>query len=189
MPSRLTPTTDLCIGFFLDAWQQGALHWPLEARILEIGCAEANWVETIRQIRPDIDLTAIDYRHCVRKGVNRLIMGDVLTAPFKLACFDGIVAISTIEHIGLHYYGDPTDADGDSKTIAKCAEWLKPGGELYFDVPYRHQDYEVHAGFRAYNDAAWESRLRHPAFVETWSYFPKTSHGDGPFKAVVYQKQ
>lgn len=48
------------------------------------------------------------------------------------ASFDGLAAISTIEHVGL-FDGDP---DGDRKAVQEFRRLLKPGGVLVITVPF-----------------------------------------------------
>lgn len=180
---------DMCIGFFLDAWRAKAIHWPKGAYVLEIGSAEADWCETAKQLRPDIYLTAIDYRNQERNHADALICGDILTWEFPNEAFDAIVSVSAIEHIGLGAYGDPKDPDGDIKTIANCVKWLKPGGELYFDVPWRGKGQQLgNWKYRAYNEETWAERLAHPHLEETWSEIIAPPHPDAPYRACVCKK-
>jgi hypothetical protein len=54
---------DLCLGFFQHFWDEGLLpELPKGARVLEIGCAEADWLSSMREARPDLYLVGIDQR-------------------------------------------------------------------------------------------------------------------------------
>jgi hypothetical protein len=115
---------------------------PLDGNVLEIGCAEFDWLTVAHKAWPEMNKMGIDYRPCERKSAPRM-QGNVLTydgfAPHMgtdAGYFDWIVSISTIEHIGLGHYGDPIDPDGDTKAMQRAWEWLKPGGWMYFDVPF-----------------------------------------------------
>jgi hypothetical protein len=80
--------------------------------------------------------------------------------------FDWVVMLGALEHFGLGYYKkhgrhDPIDRDGDTKTIAHVAErLLRPGGCLYFDVPF-NPEYSVNEHYRTYDIPA-RARLMHP---------------------------
>lgn len=179
---------DACLGFWALAWNGGWCQFPPGATVLEIGCAEADWQTPMLAERPDLQITGIDWRDCARPGVT--IRGDVLMQEFPPASFDAIVSVSAIEHIGLGVYdGDPVHEFGDSVTMARCAQWLKPDGWLYFDVPYRpNGSYEVHGNFRAYDEAALQSRLIQPHFKVVKGMTVTTGHPDGPYAMVLAVK-
>lgn len=128
------------------------------ARVLEIGCAESDWMTPMLSLRPDLQITGIDWRDCERPGA--LVRGDVLTHEWPNWAFDAAVGISSIEHIGLgHYDHDPLDVNGDRHCMERVAQWLTPGGVFYADVPYGRKYEVVGTGHRIYDDAALASRL------------------------------
>ena len=153
---------DICGSYFGDVWDSGALVLPTGARVLEIGCAEYDWMTPMLDVRPDLTIVGIDWRACIRPG--SVIRGDVLTYDFPAASFDAVVGISSFEHIGLsHYDQDPGDVDGDTHCLQRCARWLKPGGWVYGDVPY-HPEYAVFGTeYRGYSEGAIKRRLLEPA--------------------------
>lgn len=181
---------DMCIGFWTVIWEKGQIDIPQNGRVLEIGCAEADWLTPMKEARPDLHLTGIDWRACARPGADVLIRGDVLTQEFPPESFDAVVMVSALEHIGLGAYeNDPGDPDGDTHTLERVLGWLKPGGLVYFDVPYRaNGDYEVNRKFRRYNRETMESRLTPKGYVERRSCEMDSSHPDGPYIAVVLKK-
>lgn len=184
----MTFSGDCCVGFFDEAWDAGVLPLAEGAAVLEIGSAEFDWLTAMGTLRPDLRLTGIDWR----AADNPLaIRGDVLTQEFPAASFDAVVSISTLEHIGLAAYdGDPVDADGDTKAIQLAWSWLKPGGWLYFDVPYRPTGpYSVNSNFRAYDPEQFDRRFDVGPKVERWRrLFIATTGGDWPYLAVVWEK-
>lgn len=151
---------DCCLSIWATAYASGVPVFVEGARVLEIGCAEADWITPMLDIRPDLQITGIDWR-----GVNRppgtFVQGDVLTHDFEPESFDAIVGVSSIEHIGLgHYDHDPLDEDGDVHCMARARRWLKPGGWVYLDVPFDPAGYYLEGtSHRVYDEAALARRL------------------------------
>jgi len=140
------------------------------ARVLEIGCCEAPWLYQAHKAWPQTFFTGIDTRApdvIDGEGMVRRMPANVMDPElFEPESFDGIVSLSAIEHVGLTHYGDPPDPDGDSKAIANAWRWLKPGGWLYFDVPYDPSGYRVQGTeCRVYDDTEIMARLILP-FVD-----------------------
>lgn len=179
---------DLCLTFWADVWDQQVIDFPQNAQVLEIGSGEADWITPMLILRPDLQITGIDCRPVKRRVP--IIQANVVGYAFPEASFDAIVAVSTLEHIGLGSYQDPHDRDGDSKTFAQCARWLKPGGWLYADVPYRPGGpYVITGNYRAYDPEAYGVRFHHPALKQDWSKLYEPDHRDGPFLASVWRKR
>ena len=150
---------DLCLNIWADAYADQTFDFPPNARVLEIGCAEADWMTPMLALRPDLQITGVDWRGCKRPGT--VIKGNVLDLDFAPASFDCVVGISSIEHIGLgHYESDPRAVEGDVMCMQLAAKWLKPGGWAYLDVPYNANGYTVRGTeCRVYDDAALAARL------------------------------
>ena len=147
---------DDCCKFFTACLHEARWTIPRGGTVLEVGCAEFDWMAEMARQCPDIQVTGIDWRK-TKHG----IQGDVLTYDFPPESFDAVVSISALEHIGLgHYNKDPADSDGDTKALARIWSWLKPGGVLSFDVPYNPERYQVvGTSHREYDDAAIIERL------------------------------
>lgn len=153
---------DSCGQFFSTCLRAFAPRLPVHARVLEIGCAEFNWLKGASVAWPEMAFTGIDWRghKRVAEGTT-IIKGDVMTHDFAPASFDWVVSISAIEHIGLgHYSNDPKREDGDTVALRRAYGWLAPGGWLYFDVPYNPAQFQtVGTSHRVYDDAAIDARL------------------------------
>jgi SAM-dependent methyltransferase len=61
---------------------------------------------------------------------------DIRRTELPRDTFDTVVAVSTLEHIGLGFYGDPVDPDGDRNAAAEIGRVLKPGGRFLLTVPF-----------------------------------------------------
>jgi len=103
-------------------------------RILDVGGADSRLSKWLSEEGFDvyvIDIREDDY------GSAKFIKANVLEYDFPEEFFDIIVAVSTVEHIGLNCYGQRTeDPDGDIKTMKELKKWLKVGGLLILTVPY-----------------------------------------------------
>lgn len=163
--TRYNHKSDSCLSIWADAYETGTFDFPDHATVLEIGCAEADWQTPMLALRPDLQITGIDWRRCKRPGTT--IQGDVLTQEFAPASFDAVVGISSIEHIGLgHYEADPKHLAGDRVCLQRVAGWLKPGGWAYLDVPFNASGYFVDGtSHRVYDWEAIDERLITPGLV------------------------
>ena len=156
-------SSDSCVRVWEHALPTWPLTWPVGARVLEIGCQDVNWLSMAVAADDTIQAVGLDWRGAL-PGPGERLQGDVLQVEFAPASFDAIVMISALEHIGLgHYSKDPIDPDGDTKTLARCATWLRPGGWVYADVPYDPTGYRLDGtSARIYDDAALDTRLVAP---------------------------
>lgn len=181
---------DHCVGFFAGLYETGRLVIPRGVKVLEIGCAEADWLTPMKADRPDLHLTGLDQRDPgERPGADVVVRADVRDPQvFAPASFDVIVAISVLEHVGIGRYGDPIDPDGDMQTMRNLEAWLRPHGLLYLDVPYRGDGPST--PFRAYSERDVQRRI-----IGSWTVVDRqefaglrpngTPHPDGPYLALV----
>jgi hypothetical protein len=129
--------------------------------LLEVGCCETDFSAQMRNA--GLAAVGIDPRATPDQGVAASAMTYEHDVPL-----DWVVMLGALEHFGLGYYGDPLDEDGDIKTIENVAEtWLKPGGSVWFDVPFNPVPSVVeNRHFRIYDHRAIETRLSHPNLIE-----------------------
>lgn len=88
--------------------------------------------------------------------------------------FDAAISISSFEHDGLGFYGDPIDPDGDLKAMAQMRQIVKPGGLMYFCVPVG-KDSIVWPMRRNYG------RIRFPMMTEGWKILDSRGNDDSHF--------
>jgi hypothetical protein len=83
-------------------------------------------------------VTALDLRPYPLRHPNLTavaVAGELWEGPDEP--FDAIVALSTVEHLGLGAYGDaPSRPDLDAVMMARFRTWLGEGGKLVFTAPY-----------------------------------------------------
>ena len=156
---------DPCGNIWGTIYQTGALVFPPLAVVLEIGCAEWDWMTPMLAVRPDLQIIGLDWRPVEppRRGAAAVLRGDVLSVDIPANTFDAIVCISSIEHIGLGRYAqDPIDPEGDRHCAERIGRWLKPGGWFYADVPYGSAFCVQGTKHRIYDKAAVKDRLVPP---------------------------
>lgn len=109
---------------------------PKGSKILDFGCAES--ILALQLACMGYKITGVDIQNYALRHSNiEFVKGDFLKTEFKKE-FDCVVAVSSVEHMGLGFYGDPTDKDGDLKTMEKISKILKPQGTLIITVPFGH---------------------------------------------------
>jgi SAM-dependent methyltransferase len=190
---------DLCLGFFEHFWKNGLLpELPKGARVLEIGCAEADWLTPMKAARPDLYLVGMDQRDWGRRpGADETVRADVLTFDgFPPASFDAIIAVSMVEWAGTGKYNDPKDPSGDTKTMWQARKWIKPDGWFYFDVPYDPGDSNKQRNppMRVYDDYDFARLFETGWDVVRREYFSGDNgkgyiHPDGPYMAHLLRPQ
>lgn len=136
----------------LKAWQLPILHGQ---SVLEIGCNESDFLPRLAKADPTLKLTGMDWRPLQRPDGHgpegfTFVQGCAWDADlFPAESFDWVLLLGALEHFGLGYYGDPKDENGDQLTMKAVMRWLKPGGQVYFDVPCNPQSAQT-SHFRTY---------------------------------------
>ncbi len=146
------------------------LPYPFRGRLLDVGYLESEIIYQTASL--GFDTWGIDIRPTAAEfpGVH-YVQGDVIKYPFEASSFDVVIALSTVEHIGLHAYGNlEADPEGDLHALQAIRRILKPGGRLLLTVPfgrrgsaewYRVYDHDAlqgllkGAGFRAVAEDYW----------------------------------
>lgn len=163
--------TDPALALFTASMQRFNMRFPPYSRILELGCAESDWLERMRRWDATFDLTGVDARRHVRQNTEPNIPireGSAMDRHlFEPETFDWIVMLGALEHFGLGFYGDPVCETGDMDTMANVGYWLKPGGFVYFDVPCQ-PTFRIaeNRHFRMYHGARVANRLIAPPLME-----------------------
>jgi SAM-dependent methyltransferase len=113
-----------------------ALQWlPHRGRILDVGSCEATYLHAV--VNPGRELHCVDPRDCraALPPEARFYGQSLLGNDMPAASFDAVLALSTIEHIGLPSYEQPAFPDGDVLALAEIARLLVPGGRAILTVP------------------------------------------------------
>ncbi len=100
---------------------------------LDVGCAESRYLEDLGG-----DVDGIDLREPMFGTVRRFFQADIRTWVSDEQ-YPTVIALSTIEHIGLECesYGTVADEDaGDVVAMRACWDLVAPGGCLILTVPF-----------------------------------------------------
>lgn len=107
---------------------------PKGSKILDFGCAEN--ILALQLACMGYKVTGVDVQdYAFRHSNLEFIQGDFLKVGFKKK-FDCVTSLSSVEHVGLGFYGDIVDAGGDLRVMEKIRKILKPHGILIITVPF-----------------------------------------------------
>lgn len=148
------------------------LPYPFRGRLLDVGYRESEIIYETASL--GFETWGIDIRPPLAEypGV-RYIEGDIIKYPFTAQSFDVVIALSTVEHIGLTAYGNTAkDAEGNVHALQAIHRILKTGGRLILTVPFGQRggtDW-----YRVYDHQALEALLGRAGFAaETEDYWSK----------------
>jgi len=95
--------------------------------LLDLGCSSGSFLESMRSKSWNlygIEMSASCARAAESRSGAQVFVGDILEASFPPESFDVVTCFDVLEHLY-----EPR------RIFAKVAEWLKPGGILYVQVP------------------------------------------------------
>jgi len=106
-----------------------------DRRVLDVGCAES--ILPLDLAHRGFKVWGIDQRNYPLTHPNlEFIVGDICRLSFENDFFDVAISLSTVEHVGLGFYGDSRREHGDVAAIRELHRVLKPGAKLILTAPY-----------------------------------------------------
>lgn len=135
------------------------------SRVLDLGCTESALPLHLACL--GYQVTGFDFRDYPYRHPNlKFVSGDLTKLPFADGEFDAVVAVSTIEHVGIGFYQDPQEvAAADKRGIAQARRVLKPGGIFVLTVPFGQKTVSTHQ--RVYDAGALTELLGSFTVAET----------------------
>lgn len=116
------------------SWPMVLRAVPAFGRFLDVGCSSGFWLTYLREHRPWLVLTGIDYsRTAIGQGDGQLLVGDALALPFSAGAFDIVYSGHLIEHVQ-----DPWAVLAEQRRV------LRPGGRIIVNFPYGDAPYVEH---------------------------------------------
>jgi len=107
-----------------------------DARVLDFGSSESSLALTLASL--GFEVTALDLRpYPFEHPRLRVVASPIEQWAAQPRSFDAALCVSTLEHVGLGWYGGPCHEDGgDRRALDRIYELLVPGGLLVLSVPY-----------------------------------------------------
>lgn len=106
-----------------------------DERVLDVGCCES--VVPIELAHLGHKVWAVDQRKYPVSHPNlTFLQADICNSGLPSEFFDTAISLSTVEHIGIGFYGDPVHEQGDVDAIKELRRVLKPGGKLILTAPF-----------------------------------------------------
>jgi 2-polyprenyl-3-methyl-5-hydroxy-6-metoxy-1,4-benzoquinol methylase len=109
---------------------------PKPARILDVGAAESTIALSLASLGHQV--TALDPRGYSFAHPNLSVAKTTIERlPEPSEPFDAILLVSTLEHVGLGFYGDEAGPEGaDRRALERLEQVLAPDGIIVLTVPF-----------------------------------------------------
>jgi 2-polyprenyl-3-methyl-5-hydroxy-6-metoxy-1,4-benzoquinol methylase len=108
---------------------------PQGCKILDVGCCES--LLSFELASSGFEVVGIDVRdYPLRHPRLRFLRADICATGLQDASFDAAVALSTLEHIGLGFYGDTQDKAAIDAAMKEILRLLRPNSKLLVSVPF-----------------------------------------------------
>jgi SAM-dependent methyltransferase len=112
-------------------------HEPLGAKVLDLGCTES--LIGLELASNGFSVTGIDVRDYALQHPNfKFVKSDLRETHLESGAYDIAIVLSTIEHVGLGFYGDTAGDDADQAVMQEIFRLLKPKGKLFLTTPFGH---------------------------------------------------
>lgn len=116
------------------SWVLGELE-KAHMRVLDSGCSGSFLNHEL--VARGYEVYGVDVRPCPEAHPRmKFCKADIMKVPFKKESFDCVIAVSTIEHVGLGAYQDPVCKNGDIVAMKEIHRILKNRGKLLLTVPF-----------------------------------------------------
>lgn len=111
------------------------LYDSTRVKVLDVGCAESLLSYQLASL--NYSVTAIDIRSIALSHPNlTFVKTNICNPSLPRSSFDCVIALSTLEHIGLGWYGDESGENFDVEAVKQIHSLLKPEGSFILTVPY-----------------------------------------------------
>lgn len=140
-------------------WVLRNLNCRRNDRILDVGC---RWSLLAYELAArGYDVYGIDIGPYDDIPSNmKFYQADIRESPFPDGFFDCIIAVSTLEHVGLGVYGEPIYSDGDFVAMKELNRILKKDGRMLVTLPFA-RNHLITYPHRLYDKKRLISLLRH----------------------------
>jgi len=105
-------------------------------RLLDVGCGYSRLDCALHFLGYDIYAIDVNTPRYVFAEIQRFKKADITEGPFPENFFDVIIAISTLEHLGIGAFEDPLIKDGDLLAMEQMHRMLRVNGEVLLTGPF-----------------------------------------------------
>jgi SAM-dependent methyltransferase len=147
-------------------------------RVLDVGCTSPYNIIPLVLADQGLEVWGIDVRiFKIRHPNFKFIKGDIRKTSFPNSYFERIIAISTIEHIGLRgRYSTEQDLAGDRKAILEMTRILKKGGFILMTIPFGRAKI-VDASHRVYDSERLQYLVKDLVSIDKREFYIKDKNG------------
>jgi SAM-dependent methyltransferase len=108
---------------------------PPGCRILDVGCSES--LISFELASAGFKVVGVDIRDYSLHHPNlQFLRADICNTGLQPCSFDAAVALSTVEHIGLGFYGDTSGESALDSAMNAIWQLLRPGAPMLLTVPF-----------------------------------------------------
>jgi|SRR5690242_466890 SAM-dependent methyltransferase len=108
---------------------------PPGVRILDVGTSES--LVSLELASAGFKVVGVDVRDYPLHHPNlQFLRADICHTRLATSSFDAAIALSTIEHLGLGFYGDSRDDQAADLAMQEIFRLLKPGAPLLLTAPF-----------------------------------------------------
>ena len=138
---------------FILQWMRPLRKFQGYVSVLDVGVTESLLIYELAH--RGYKMTGLDQRPYQEKLPFKFLQFDLTSEKWLprelLNYYDYIIAISTVEHIGLGAYADNKKEKGDKRALYHLIDLLKPNGYLIITMPNKHLGTDTGRGY-SYQD-------------------------------------
>jgi|SRR5437660_2043986 len=105
-------------------------------RLLDVGCGYSRLDCVLHFLGYETYAIDVNEPRYVFAEIQRFKKADITERPFPENFFDVIIAISTLEHLGIGAFEDPLIEDGDLLAMKQMHDMLRVNGEVLLTGPF-----------------------------------------------------
>jgi SAM-dependent methyltransferase len=108
---------------------------PPGSRVVDVGCSES--LISFELASTGFKVVGVDVRDYPLTHPNlQFLRADICNTGLQPSSFDAAVALSTVEHIGLGFYGDMQNESALDSAMNAILQLLRPGAVMLLTVPF-----------------------------------------------------
>jgi hypothetical protein len=109
-----------------------------QGNFLDAGCSGSDLSSKLASQGLEVYGVDIYRKNLIARGQPNFsfVLCDIRWLPFVDGSFDVVTAVSTLEHIGIGFYGDIEDSEGDTRSVNELRRVTKVTGNLLVTVPF-----------------------------------------------------